>query len=150
MTKFPYWNFWHFMTIDVNSRGSDFTSTVSIYDWGDIVKTDIRNKKFDLDYNRWCRENFWVAGEAAAISFDRDPGKIQKHISEHGYIGADKDNDEECAAHNELVNAINARQRLIEEAQESKELPPGIIRPEMFIDWGKRRVGEQCRARATG
>jgi hypothetical protein len=139
MTKFPSWDFWKYMIIDVNDRGRDFRSTVSIYDWADIVKTDIRNKKFDLDCNKWCRENFWEADQAAAISFDRDPGKIKKHLSEHGYLGADEDNEEECAAHDELVDAIQARQRLIEEAQENKVLPPGsIFRPEMFVDWGKR------------
>jgi hypothetical protein len=139
MTKFPSWDFWKFMIIDVNDRGRDFRSTVSIYDWADIVKTDIRNKNFDLDCNKWCRENFWEADQAAAISFDRDPGKIQQYLAEHGYLGADEENEEECAAHDELVDAIKARQRLIEEAQENKVLPPGsIFRPEMFVDWGKR------------
>lgn len=139
MTEFPSWNFWQFMTIDVNSRGFDFQSQVSIYDWADIGDADIRNRKFDLDYNEWCRRNFWEADQAAAISFNRDPGKIKKHLSEHGYIGADENNEEECAAHDKLVDAIKARQRLIEEAQENKVLPPGsIFRLEMFIDWGKR------------
>jgi hypothetical protein len=138
MTKFPSWDFWKFMTIDVTDRGRNFQSTVSIYDWADLVRTDIRNKKFDLDCNKWCRENFWEADEAAAISFGRDPGKIKQHLSEHGYLGADEDNEEECADHEKLVEAINERQRLIEEAQAKEMLTKDFFRPGMYIDWGKR------------
>jgi hypothetical protein len=131
MADFPSWDFWKFKSIEDDG----IKRQISIHEWDDIGKRDIRNKQYDLDYDSWCRKHFWDAEEAAAISFGRDPGKITESLKD-GPITANE--DEDFTAHDELADQMVKRLRLIEKAQENGQLTKDFFRPSMFIEWGRR------------
>src|SRR5438067_3675198 len=128
MAEHPAWDYW--MCDDL---GND--RIISIHEGKSLSEADIRNEEYDLDVEKWCREWYWEADEAATISFGRDPDKVKNADDSLPIVEA-----EDRAKHNELIGHIDTLEGLIMEAQEQKLLLSPFFPPAMYVEWS-RRVG---------
>jgi hypothetical protein len=122
MAEHPAWNYWLFDDLG-NGR------IVSIYEGRSLSEIDIRNEQFDLDEKRWCRE-FWSASQAAAISFGRDPDKLERADDSLSITGA-----QDRAKHAELIDHIDRLEQIIKSAQKMESLDDPTFLPERYIKW---------------
>src|ERR1700733_594698 len=112
MGDHPYWDYWRYEDIeDYGKFPIDHVKDLDVGDW--------RNKKYDLNTKKWCKEFYWDAEQAAKISFDRDPEKLKNAED----VSWDEEEDEEFKKHLGLQNHILALRDLIIDAQSKKLLP---------------------------
>ena len=118
MTDRPAWNY--FMYDDAGNWRYNFEYIV-------FSEYDIQSAEYQADYELWSEKFYWSAEEAAALSFTRDPKKIDWRD------GADEGDVES----QELWQQILALKSLIESAQE-KGVLPDFFMPEMYFEWADR------------
>jgi hypothetical protein len=125
MDKHPNWDYWQ----EEYSDGK-----LIVFDRPDSER-DIRHEKYDLDVTKWCDKAFWDAGDAALISFFRDPDKIAGVSRELSPLHIGDDDYEE---HNELMGHISNLNNLIIKAQERQQLSENFFQATMYVEWAKR------------
>src|SRR3954451_22199945 len=101
------WDYWLYEDIGDHRN-------VSIYLLQDLDERDWRNKKYELEFHKWCRKYFWDADQAALISFFRDPEKLEKAVEFDQF-----EEDEQFDQHFQLKKHILALRDLIIDAQKN-------------------------------
>jgi hypothetical protein len=83
MADHPAWDYFMYETLP-DGRKREFYRYHLEYN-------DIRADNYDLDLEEWCgmKHFYWTAQEAALISFDRDPNKVE--LSEDDNFVFDED-----------------------------------------------------------
>lgn len=101
-----------------------------------LYDADLRHENYDLDVERWSREWYWDARQAATISFFRDPTKIDAANADQDLFGIPAE-DETRQGHRALEDAIDELQNKIIEAQGRGQLAE-FFPPSMYLGWAKR------------
>jgi len=128
----PKWDYWLWEDLGDGRR-------LSIYHDRIFRQWDIRDEKYNLDLEKWCKKYIWTAEEAALISFMRDPDKILRSKTNfqnlslpEGAVTDESDRD------NLVLRVIITKLiKLIKKAQEGGDLPVRVFRPGHYIDWAK-------------
>jgi hypothetical protein len=129
MIKSPPCDFWMFEELP-NGRVVEIER-----DSESLYQADLRNERYDLDVERWSREWYWDARQAAIISFLRDPAKIDE--ADDDLFGI-PETDDEYKKHLALEDAIDGLRKRIIDAQRQGLLPSDFFCPSNYLAWASR------------
>ena len=104
---------------------------------GLLYEADLRNERYDLDVEKWARQWYWNAQQAACISFHRDPTKINEAYSDDDLCGIPANGDG-YQQHIALENAIARLENMITDAQNIGLLPANFFCPGQYFEWASR------------